>query len=289
MSCGDKQATPAHNAGTRARTMFTSLPLSISLPSAPEPQAHIDITAAQGPLHFGEFMVTETTAFPPPPGPCCWVYVTLNAEIVLDAPRNAGLMALRESSRLRTSIDGQWLWWALRRKYPHRPLAKLSGSDLIHQVADLCEQNHQRLFLLGSSAKRNDKAVQVLRQRHPKLRVAGYAPAHYEPGGRGQRHVMDDIRGRLKAFRPDYVVLGLGAFKEHHLAATLAPLLDGQTRALLCFGGAIDMLSGEVQRAPVLWQRCGLEGLYRVWQQPQRLGRLLRVLRVLPRLVLGQY
>jgi UDP-N-acetyl-D-mannosaminouronate:lipid I N-acetyl-D-mannosaminouronosyltransferase len=58
---------------------------------------------------------------------------------------------------------------------------------------------------------------------------------------------------------------------------------------LLCFGGAIDLAGGLVKRAPRAWQRIGLEGLYRVWQQPSRLSRLFGVMRVLPLLVKGDY
>jgi N-acetylglucosaminyldiphosphoundecaprenol N-acetyl-beta-D-mannosaminyltransferase len=84
-------------------------------------------------------------------------------------------------------------------------------------------------------------------------------------------------------------VLGLGAPKEQRFALRCGAALDGKVRGLLCFGGAIDMASGAVRRAPRLIQCVGLEGLYRVWQQPARLGRLLRVLRVLPMLALGKY
>ena len=38
-------------------------------------------------------------------------------------------------------------------------------------------------------------------------------------------------------------------------------------------GGSFDVASGRVQRAPILWQRLGLEWLYRVKQEPRRLWR----------------
>ena len=93
----------------------------------------------------------------------------------------------------------------------------------------------------------------------------------------------------IEAFRPDFVVLGLGAQKEQRLCLRLAPLLDGQVTGLLCFGGAIDMVSGRVRRAP-RWMQCsGLESLYRLWEQPSRLPRWLRNLRLLPMLAMGRY
>ena len=48
-------------------------------------------------------------------------------------------------------------------------------------------------------------------------------------------------------------------------------------RLLLGLGGTLDVLSGRVGRAPALWQRWGLEWLWRALRQPSRLGRLYRL------------
>ena len=120
-------------------------------------------------LYFGEVPITETATFPPLPAPAdaplCWVYVTLNAEIALSLPSSPWLRRLVHEPRARVSVDGQWLWWALRRKYPQQPLAKLAGSDLIHQLAEHAQRDGKRLLLVGSTAQANGQAVQRLRQR----------------------------------------------------------------------------------------------------------------------------
>jgi N-acetylglucosaminyldiphosphoundecaprenol N-acetyl-beta-D-mannosaminyltransferase len=36
-------------------------------------------------------------------------------------------------------------------------------------------------------------------------------------------------------------------------------------------GGSFDVVAGKVKRAPLVWQRLGLEWLYRVKQEPRRL------------------
>lgn len=240
-------------------------------------------------IRFGAFPITETGAFPPAAAPHCWVYVTVNAEIALSLPESPALQALTRSPRARISVDGQWLWWALRRKYPGHAPAKLSGSDLIHVLARHGAQHGQRLLLLGSTPVLNGGAVQRLRLAHPTLAVAGYAPPLQAADAPGMTALLHGSLEAIDAFQADYVVLGLGAAKEHALALQLAPRLDGRVRGLLCFGGAIDMASGRVRRAPPLCQQLGLEGLYRVGQQPARLLRLLRVLRVLPMLARGAY
>jgi exopolysaccharide biosynthesis WecB/TagA/CpsF family protein len=252
------------------------------------PAEHVPEPAPAG-IHFGAFPITETGPFPPAPAPHCWVYVTVNAEIALSLPDSPPLQALTRSPRARVSVDGQWLWWALRRKYPGHAPAKLSGSDLLHVLARHCAQHGQRLLLLGSTPALNGGAVQRLRQSHPTLAVAGYAPPRHPADTDGLAALLHDSQAAIDAFQADYVVLGLGAAKEHALALQLSPRLDARVRGLLCFGGAIDMASGRVRRAPRLFQQLGLEGLYRVWQQPARLPRFLRILRVLPLLARGDY
>lgn len=242
-----------------------------------------------GPLRFGSFTITETKAFPPAAGAQSWAYLTLNAEIALSLPGNPALQQLIASTRVRTSVDGQWLWWALRRKYPQRELNKLSGSDLIHQLGAYCSLHGRRMLLLGSTPRNNARAVMVLRQRNPGLDIAGYAPPRRAPEDLSERAMWEQSLRAIMSFRPDYVVLGLGAEKEQRFAVHMLPRIDGIVDGLFCFGGAIDLASGAVKRAPPLWQRSGLEGVYRVLQQPLRSGRLLKVMRALPLLALRRY
>ncbi len=246
-------------------------------------------TSALAPIRFGDVAITETGDFPPPWGPACWVFLTLNAEIALSLPKNPVLRELLQTPRARVSVDGQWLYWALQRKYPHRMVPKMSGSDLVYTLAARCAGDGRRLLLLGSHAEANALAVMRLRRRHPGLQVAGFAPEPYGIDALAEAAVHRAALEAIEAFRPDFVVLGLGAQKEQRLCLRLAPLLDGQVTGLLCFGGAIDMVSGRVRRAP-RWMQCsGLESLYRLWEQPSRLPRWLRNLRLLPMLAMGRY
>jgi exopolysaccharide biosynthesis WecB/TagA/CpsF family protein len=269
------------------------LPAVLPAPSGPptaanarDPFADADAQA----MRFGRFPITEHGPFPPPAGAACWVYLTLNAEIALSLDASPPLQALLRTPRTRVSIDGQWLWWAMRRKYPQQPLRKLAGSDLIGDLAAHCARHGERLLLLlGSTPRPNGAAVQRLRQRWPGLAVAGYAPPQYHPGTPGEDSALAQCRAAIDDWRPHYVVLGLGASREQRAALALAPSLDGRVHGLLCFGGAIDLASGLVRRAPRPWQLLGLEGLWRVIEQPARLGRLLRVLRILPALARGDY
>ena len=42
-------------------------------------------------------------------------------------------------------------------------------------------------------------------------------------------------------------------------------------------GGSLDVLAGNVRRAPEAWRRLGLEWLYRVIKEPKRITRLAKL------------
>ncbi|MPN26130.1 UDP-N-acetyl-D-mannosaminuronic acid transferase [bioreactor metagenome] len=46
---------------------------------------------------------------------------------------------------------------------------------------------------------------------------------------------------------------------------------------LVGLGGALDVFAGVVKRAPEAWQRLGLEWLYRLLRQPERIGRMAKL------------
>ncbi len=242
-------------------------------------------------VEFAGVRITESATFPPAPiSGRCYFYVTLNAEISLLRESSDDLQQMLQLPQTRVSVDGQWILWALRRKYPSVRLEKLSGSDLIYRLADHCNNSASKLLLLGGAQGSNANAVRRLLERFPYAVIAGYSPPLWEPGQPIEEEVRRQIRERISSFKPQYIICGLGAPKEQAWAWPERDWLDKQgVNGTFFFGGAIDFVSGSVRRAPVLWQRVGLEGLYRVIQQPKRFMRLIKVLRVLPLIATGRY
>ncbi len=46
---------------------------------------------------------------------------------------------------------------------------------------------------------------------------------------------------------------------------------------LIGLGGSLDVFAGTAQRAPEGWRRLGLEWLYRLFREPKRIGRMIRL------------
>jgi len=273
------------------RSFLVLRPMHLTTARSKFPELTLTLASEGEPLRFGAFAITETIQFPPPRQPQCWVYVTLNAEIALSLRSSPGLRDLIQSQRVRISVDGQWILWALRRKYPARTVRKLAGSELIYTLAEHCSRQKQRLFLLGASTASNGRAMQALQSRWPGLQVSGYAMRPFAAGQACETEALADSLRAIRVAGTDYVVLALDPSKQYRFATLLARELDSITSGVLCFGGAIDMASGQVRRAPRWCQTCGLESIYRVLREPSptRLRRWLKMTLILPLIVTGCY
>lgn len=82
----------------------------------------------------------------------------------------------------------------------------------------------------------------------------------------------------LKSERPEVVFVAFGApFQEYWSLRHKALLQKYGVRLVLVVGGAVDVLSGRLKRAPKLVRLLGLEWLFRLFQEPWRWKRQLRL------------
>ena len=197
-------------------------------------------------------------------------------------------MACQEDRALRAAVegadftvpDGQPLVWALR-ALGHPLEDRVYGPELMDRACARAARTGQRFFLYGG---RNQGALveltRMLRLRHPGLKiVGGYAPPFRELTDAEDEAVALEIQ-RSDA---DVVWVGIGVPKQEKWMARMRDRLD--VPVLIGVGAAFDFHAGIIPQAPPLMQRCGLEWLYRLRQEPRRLWR--RYLTYNPRFVLG--
>ena len=135
--------------------------------------------------------------------------------------------------------------------------AKILGTPLKGRVTGIgfaqglmaqMAQNGKSLFLLGAKPGVAEKAGERLRRQYPGLRIAG---VH------------------------DVVFVCLGAPKQEKWMRANGEASGA--RLLVGLGGCLDVFSGEVQRAPEVFQRLGLEWLHRLAKHPSRIGRMMKL------------
>jgi N-acetylglucosaminyldiphosphoundecaprenol N-acetyl-beta-D-mannosaminyltransferase len=164
--------------------------------------------------------------------------------------------------------DGMPLIWAGGIQGSPLP-ERVAGSTLVQTLSQAASAAGASIFLLGGNPGTADAAVGALMESCPGIRVAGTLcpPVGFE----NDPVWIDRIERSLCESEPDIVFVGLGCPKQERL---IVALREPMPRAwFIPCGISFSFLAGEVQRAPVMLQRLGLEWLHRLFQEPQRLLR----------------
>jgi N-acetylglucosaminyldiphosphoundecaprenol N-acetyl-beta-D-mannosaminyltransferase len=184
----------------------------------------------------------------------------------------AKVVNLRRDPALREAIiscdlllaDGQSIVWAgdvLDSPLPER----VTGIDLFGALLDVADAEHLAVYLLGAKPE----VVQELGRRigvtHPGARLVGVRDGYFTDAE------IPDVVADICQSGADMLFLGMSSPRKETFLATYAdelcvPVLHG-------VGGSFDVLAGLTRRAPVSWQRHGLEWAYRLVQEPRRLWR----------------
>lgn len=194
--------------------------------------------------------------------------VTLNVEMLYRAQRDPALRGLLGQADL-VVPDGHGVVWAGRR-FGYRIPERVTGIDLINALAGAGE-NRWSFYLLGSAPGVAEAAASNLQRAYPGLTVAGTAHGYFDPAE------TPAVVRRIRDAGPDLLLVALGSPKQEIFIRTHRQELGAAVA--MGVGGSLDVLSGQLRRAPVLFQDLHLEWLYRFIQEPARWRRML----VLPR------
>ncbi|MBA3871033.1 MAG: WecB/TagA/CpsF family glycosyltransferase [Anaerolineae bacterium] len=165
------------------------------------------------------------------------------------------------------TADGMPVVWVQRRR--GNPQAeRVYGPDVMEALLAQTATTDIKHYFWGGLPGVADTLVQRMQTQHPSLKVAGiYSPPVSSVGDKPDPEVVE----RLNDSGADVIWVGLGSPKQdiwmmRYRPALRAPLLIG-------VGAAFDMLAGVKSQAPSWMQRSGLEWVFRLAQEPRRLGR----------------
>lgn len=145
-----------------------------------------------------------------------------------------------------------------------RPPPRMTGADLIWDVAAHLALRERRLYWLGGEPGVAAATLAALQRRHPQLVVAGSHHGYFDD--------TDDERllDTIAQARPDVLVLGLGTPRQElwvheHRHRLEVPIVWN-------LGATGDFVVGRKSRAPRWMRENSLEWLHRLLSEPRRLG-----------------
>lgn len=195
-----------------------------------------------------------------------WV-VTPNLDIVRQCARDGRIADMVRSADL-VVADGMPLIWASRLQKTPLP-SRVAGSNLLPLVSEQAARRGLSVFLLGGNPGTAQRAGAVLAERYPGLRIAGTCCPPF--GFERDPAELARISEVLREAKPDIVFVGLGFPKQEKLIEVLRP--HQPSAWWLGIGVSFSFIAGEIGRAPLWMQRCGLEWVHRLLQEPRRLAR----------------
>ena len=191
--------------------------------------------------------------------------VTPNAEFALEAKKNSRFLNILNTSQL-VLADG--ISVVLASKIIGDPMqGRVTGVGFAQALAAAMAKEGRSIYLLGAKPGVAEQAAEKLLQTYPGLKIAGTHDGYFKEEG--------PVVAAINAAKPDALLVCLGApkqeyFMEDHDADLEVPVMAG-------LGGSMDVLAGNVQRAPEFFQKYGLEWLYRLCKEPQRWRRMIKL------------
>ncbi len=198
---------------------------------------------------------------------------TANAEMVMKAQDDAELASILQEADL-VIPDGAGVLWAAEQdgeKFKER----VTGCDVAELLLKEAAQRKTPVYLFGAAEGVAQAAIANMEKKYGPLTLAGVHSGFFTAGE--EQYIIDEIRN--KGTRILLVALGVPKQEKwirQHLYE-LGPCV------CMGVGGTFDVLSGQVDRAPVWMQHHRLEWLYRLYKEPSRFKRML----ALPRFMLA--
>ena len=161
--------------------------------------------------------------------------------------------------------DGQPVRWALNSFYKVGLKDRVYGPTLTLHVLEKAHREGLNVYLYGSTAPTLEKFETFIKKEYPKVNICGIHVDRFRDATAEED--VQDIE-KINASGAHIVLVGRGCPRQEKWVASHLGTVDA---AMMAVGAAFDFHAGTVKQAPSWMQDNGLEWLYRLIQEPNRL------------------
>lgn len=201
---------------------------------------------------------------------------TPNPEIVMLAQENQELMDIVKRGHL-VVPDGIGLIIASKLKSLGLK-ERVPGIDLMDKILEYCCLNNKSVYILGGKPGIPERAIERIKDKFNGITFAGSHHGYFKQ--EEEIGIINDINSS----GADVLFVCFGAPKQELWIGTNGDRLN--CKIAMGVGGSVDIYAGAAKRAPKVFQRMGLEWLYRLIKEPWRYKRMLILPRFLIRFIL---
>ena len=191
--------------------------------------------------------------------------VTINPEMILAAQKSAEFSQIINDAELvipdgiGVQIGLQILGYKVKR---------IPGIEFGYSLLEKYSNAGKKVALVGAKPEVIELAVKNLKEKMPNLNIVYSHDGYFSDD--------DDIIKELAESSADLVLIALGSPKQEFFISKLKSYMPNSL--MIGLGGSFDVWAGVVKRAPKIYQKLGLEWLYRTIKEPQRFKRIFPTL-----------
>lgn len=197
--------------------------------------------------------------------------ITADASMLVMAQEDPDLRAIIAGADLVTPDSVGVLWAARRDRQPLRE--RVSGVEISEHLCAESARCDYRIFFLGAAPGVAATAADRMRAKYPGACIVGVRDGYFT------REETDAVVDEIRAASANVLLVAMGIPKQEKWIQAHRDRLG--CAVLIGVGGTLDVLSGQVKRAPRLMQALRLEWLWRVLSNPSKISKVL----LLPRFV----
>lgn len=200
-----------------------------------------------------------------------WAYskhgqiVTINPEMISAAQKNSDFAEIINSAEL-VVADGIGVEIGL--KILGYKVKRIAGIDLGKALVEKFTASGKSVAMIGAKPGVVDSAIENLSKEYKNLNVVYSHDGYFDND--------EDIIESVISANPDLILVALGSPKQEFFIHNIKEKLPNST--LIGLGGSFDVWAGVVERAPIIYQKLGLEWLYRTLKEPKRFKRIFPTL-----------
>lgn len=153
-------------------------------------------------------------------------------------------------------------------KLTGKNVARIPGIDFAKRLLQEAALSNIPVAIIGSKEEVVTKAIENLQNEISGLNIAYYHNGYFDND--------EEIYSELKNYSPKLILIAMGSPRQEKFIYEAKKKLN--PALMVGVGGSLDVWSGFVKRAPKIYQRLGLEWLYRTVTQPSRFKRIFPTL-----------
>lgn len=187
--------------------------------------------------------------------------VTINPEMIECADKDNNFRTIINNAEM-VVPDGIGIQLGL--KILGKNVKRIPGIDLGKALLIRANNLNKSVAFVGAKPKVIENAVINIKSELPNLNIVYQHDGYFSDA--------NVIINELQEKQPDFVLVALGSPKQEFFISELKGLLPNAV--MIGLGGSFDVWAGMVNRAPKIYQKLGLEWLYRTISEPRRIKRI---------------